>query len=298
MPFGDVTLSAAAVKKLLCAASPEAALLYLYIESGGLPGKASETLGFSQQQLSFAVTTLRQLGLLSDQTPKRVAPSDEPLMTERDVAQACQTPEFTVIVGDVQRRFGRILTTEELKTLLYIYRYLGFSAEMISTLVNYCMTRSREQSHRPASMRAVEKEAFAWSDEGVETIEQAVGYIQQKLRQKTRAAEVCRILQIGSRNLTAAEKKYLEQWFSWGFGGDAIAKAYEITCVNVGGLNWKYLNGILQSWQQKGLLTVDEIEKQDQKPSGKKTAGQPQWRLTDYERESIEQMMRQPLEEE
>ena len=56
IPRGDVT-------KLLSAASPEAALLYIYVQSGNKPEEAEAALKLSASRLSCAAATLRQLGL-------------------------------------------------------------------------------------------------------------------------------------------------------------------------------------------------------------------------------------------
>lgn len=41
--------------------------------------------------------------------------------------------------------------------------------------------------------------------------------------------------------------------------------AYERTCLNTGGLNWAYMNKILQSWQKQGLRTAAEVRSGDRK---------------------------------
>ena len=45
--------------------------------------------------------------------------------------------------------------------------------------------------------------------------------------------------------------------------------AYERTCLNTGGLNWAYMNKILQRWNQQGLRTAEEVRGGDRKlPKG------------------------------
>ena len=46
---------------------------------------------------------------------------------------------------------------------------------------------------------------------------------------------------------------------------DAIAIAYERTCLNTGGLNWAYMNKILQRWHSQGLHSAEEVRSGDQK---------------------------------
>ena len=48
--------------------------------------------------------------------------------------------------------------------------------------------------------------------------------------------------------------------------------AYERTCLNTGGLNWAYMNKIIQRWHQQGLHTADQVRNGDQKTNVPKGA--------------------------
>jgi DnaD/phage-associated family protein len=79
-------------------------------------------------------------------------------------------------------------------------------------------------------------------------------------------------LQIQGRNLTPGEEKYARKWLEMGFPMESVAIAYDRTCVNTGGMNWKYINKILTRWYEAGLLTPEQIEKGDSKPGVPKGA--------------------------
>lgn len=293
MPFGDVQLCSLEVRKLLSAACPEAALLFLFLKNGGAPENAAQQLKLNARQFDLAQATLRQLGLLPEDEPRHLRRAEGPCFSEQDVqAEYAQNPEFPTLVGEVQRRFGRVLSTEEVKTLLCIYRYLGLTPEAVSMLVHYCIARAKERTGRMPAMRMIEKEAYVWADAGIQTIEQAAAYTQEKLRRKSRLQDLQQLLQLGTRNLTAAEEKYLDQWIAWGFSDEVIASAYEKTCLQANGMKWPYMNAILKSWQEKGLFTPEDIAQKDQK------ASRPQQRtLSDVERRNIARMMNRAKEE-
>ena len=59
-----------------------------------------------------------------------------------------------------------------------------------------------------------------------------------------------------------------------GMEEDAIAMAYERTCLNTGGLNWAYMNKILQRWQEQGFRTVQDVQSGDHKSVPKGASGQ------------------------
>ena len=48
--------------------------------------------------------------------------------------------------------------------------------------------------------------------------------------------------------------------------------AYERTCLNTGGLNWAYMNKILQRWQEQGIRTAEAVRSGDRKNSVPKGA--------------------------
>ena len=271
-----ITLSQADVKKLLGAASSDAALLYLYLRAGNSPEAAQAELHISQARLSCAGATLRQLGLWQEEKVSRIAPGERPLYSERDVMDAMDTDRsFRSLYGEIQRLLGRNLNTEELKILLGFIRYLGLGPDVISMLVCYCRDRARQKgSLRNPSLRTIEKEAYAWAEQGVDTMEEAAAYIQRQNVRNSRMSKLMQQLQIRGRSLTAAEERYAQSWLDMGMDEDVIAMAYERTCLNTGGLNWPYMNKILQRWHEAGLHTVEQIRDRDRKPVPKGASGE------------------------
>ena len=97
------------------------------------------------------------------------------------------------------------------------------------------------------------------------------------------------ILQIHGRYLTQAEERYASAWMEVGFEDGVIAMAYERTCLNTGGLNWAYMNKILQRWAKSGLTTVDAVNHGDTKAPPKGASGQ----LGEAEMEAIQRVLRE-----
>ena len=248
-----VTVSENDMRKLLGAASPEAALLYLYVQAGNDPSLAEGALSLSAGRVSCAAATLRQLGLWPEERPIRVAPGERPDYTERDVLSAMDSDNsFRALYGEVQRLLGRSLNTEELKILLGFVRYLGMTPELISVLylnlpaeviqmlICYCKERARKRgSSRNPSLRTIEKEAYAWAERGIDSIEEASAFIQAQNVRASRLAQLMQALQIRGRNLTPAEERYAQSWLEMGFDNETISMAYERTCLNTGGLNYE-----------------------------------------------------------
>ena len=262
-----ITVSETDMRKLLGAASPEAALVYLYVQSGNDPANAEQELSLSGARVSCAAATLRQMGLWPEERPIRVAPGERPDYTERDVVQAVDTDNsFRALYGEVQRLLGRALNIEELKILLGFVRYLNMPGEVIQMLICYCKDRARRRgSSRNPSLRTIEKEAYAWAERGIDSIEEASAFIQSQNVRASRLSQLMNALQIRGRNLTPAEERYAQSWLEMGFDNEAIAMAYERTCLNTGGLNWAYMNKILQRWHGQGLHTAQAVQAGDKK---------------------------------
>jgi len=291
MNVDAIAISQPDVRKLLSAANPDAALLYIYLHSGNPVSNASVDLQLSESRLSCASAVLRQLGLWAEEKRVHIAPGERPSYSETDVLDAMdRDTSFRSLYGEIQRLLGRSLNTEELKILLGFVRYLGMTPDVISVLVCYCKDRARQKgSLRNPSLRTIEKEAYAWAERGIDTVEEAAAFIQTQNVRYSRIGRLMQVLQIRGRSLTAAEERYASSWLDMGFDESAISMAYERTCLNTGGLNWAYMNKILQRWHEAGLHNADQIKNGDQKSIPKGASGQ----LGAAELEAIQKVLRE-----
>ena len=268
-----ITLSPGELGKLLSAGNGDAALLYLYLRSTGDTAltHAAERLHLDRQALGWAQTLLKQLGLLDIRHPeRRYDKSQAPNYTgEAVTAFAAKDPAFRLLQGEVSRRLGRVLTTEELKTLLAIRDYLKLPPEVVSMALTYCLQRNEYRNrsrgeNRTITLRAVEQECYAWANRGITTLEAASDYISRNLQQMAPEARIKRVLGI-DRALVDSERDYIRQWIGWGFGPEAVQIAYEKTVLSTNKLTWRYLHRILERWHEKGLHTPEEIRRGDGK---------------------------------
>ena len=261
-------------EKLLCAASGDSALLYLYLRCGNPIDSAAEELHMSQSRLQCAGATLRQLGLYQEEKSP-VVRGERPSYTEEDILSARQDVDFKSLCGELERILGKTLTTEELKILLGFVRYLGMPTEVIFMLVCYCRDRARQKGRlRLPSLMSIEKAAYAWAEQGIDTVEEAAAFIQKQNLRDSKMEKLKAILQIRGRSLTQAEEKYAVAWLEMGFAEDALSLAYERTCLNTGGLSWAYMNKILQRWHQAGYHTAQQVKQGDKRTPPKGASGQ------------------------
>ena len=296
MQFQEMNISRDHVQKLLCTGNPAVTQLYIYLRCGNDLADAAKDLGICDASVQCAAATLRQLGLWTDKPEKNFIVGERPSYSEYDVSVAMrQDQDFFRLHGEVEKQLGKTLNTEELKILLSFHRYLGLPTEVISLLVSFCKDRARQKgSLRNPALRTIEKEAYRWAELGIDTMEEACAYMSRQNLRQSRLGKLMEQLQIRGRSLTAGEERYAQQWLDWGFAEDAIALAYERTCLNTGGLNWAYMNKILASWQKSGLLTAEAVKTGDSKPktkTGSFKAGQRQ--LDNDELAAINQMFQE-----
>ena len=286
----SIVLDSSELRKLLGAASPDAALLYIYLKTGSPVADASQVLNLTSARCSCALATLRQLGLWQEEKQTRVQVGERPVYSEHDVLEADSgDTEFKSLRGEVERLLGRNLNTEELKILLGFIRYLGLPGDVISVLICYCKERARQRgSLRNPSLRTIEKEAYAWAEAGIDNLEEAAAFIQTQNMRSSRLRRLQNLLQIRGRNLTAAEERYAAGWLEMGFEDEVISIAYERTCLNTGGLNWAYMNKILQRWHEAGLHTAEAIRTGDRKPAAPRGAS---GELGEAERAAIQRLL-------
>ena len=287
----EIKIASADARKLLGAASGDAALLYIYLQSGNDPQQAGKQLNMNESRIACAMATLRQLGLWQ-QERRTVLPGERPTYSERDVIEAMDSDrDFQALYGEIQRVLGRNLNTEELKIILSFERYLGLSPEVICLLVGYCKERAKYKgSSRTPSLRTIEKEAYAWAERGIDTMEEAAAFIQQQNHRKSQLEQLKRAMQIYDRPLTPTEEKYARQWLEMGFDVDAVAIAHDRTCVCSGGRNWAYTNRILTRWHAAGIHSAQEVESRDKKPQVPKGAS---GKLGEQELENIRRLMQE-----
>lgn len=277
LPGSVVAMSGQAADRLLGADSGDAALLYLYLLRRG----TAKGLNWSAQRLDTAMAQLRTMGMAPAEAPVNdPVPADgpPPEYALEDINEALEdkTSSFPSLCDEVERRLGRKLTANDLKTLYTLYDHLALPAEVVLMLVGWC-TEEMERKYGPGRkpfLSQIRKEGFAWSRRGIDTMEQAERHIQRLHRLRERQAQILRLLDIPLRPLVEREKTYIAAWDDMGFDDGAIRLAYEKTIMKKQSMDWSYLNGILRRWHEKGLHTAEAVQAGDRDPQALRAGGQ------------------------
>lgn len=279
LPGNILSLAAPAADRLLEAGSGDGALLYLYLLKNGGNYRVEDivkALKWEPRRAQDAASLLCRLGLA--QPPQEAtlpAPkADEPPeYTSSDITRELEdkSSPFPMLVTEVQKMLGKVLSTNDLKCLYTIYDFTGLPPEVILLVVRWSV-ESFQQKNGPGRMPRlpqIQREAIRWKDRGVDTVEGAETYMKRQLLLRDRAVQILALLDIRDRPPVAKEKEYIAAWVDMGFPDDTIRQAYENTVLKKRSLNWPYMDAILRDWHQKGLHTVQEIRNGDRKrPQG------------------------------
>ena len=244
MPGSILSMPAAAAERLIRLDSGDAALLYLYLLGHG----NAAGLNWPRERLQGALDLLSAQGMAGAEAapPPPAPPVQEalpPEYTTQDVTAALQEAgsTFSALADEVERRLGKRLSANDLKILLTLYDHLALPGEVILMLVTWCIEET-ERKYGPGRrpfLSQVRKEGFAWSRQGIDTVEAAEAHLKK------------------------LERTYIAAWQDMGFDNEALRLAYEKTVMKKQSMDWGYMNGILRRWHEKGLHTVAAIQAGD-----------------------------------
>ncbi|MCI8669405.1 MAG: DnaD domain protein [Lachnospiraceae bacterium] len=162
-----------------------------------------------------------------------------------------------------QKYIGKPLSGSDTNTLLYLYDGLGFEAELIEYLIEYCVSNGHK------SLRYMEKTALSWAEEGIDTVEKAKA--NTTLYNKS-CYPVLKAFGLNGRNPGENEKALIIKWTnSYGFTMDIILDACNRTMKQIHQPSFEYADSILTKWKERGIRTMGDIQSLDEEHQKNKT---------------------------
>ena len=288
-------LRADAVDRLLSCGDADGALLYLYLIRRGSDFReedAMRDLHFSPERMERAVFTLTNLQIASaprDLRPEKSTGSPSPRYTVSELrARRTDDRRFEAVCQTAESVLGRMLTESQLRTLYTAYDHLGLPADVLIDLLTYL-----KQEKQTVTRRDIEEQAYLWADMGIYTAQASAAFLSRLEKEKPIIADMLRALDMAGRSPSPSEYRYLSEFIRQGFDANAVGLAKERLYQRIGRFSWKYLKGILDSWHDKGVHTVEEITalepavKQQTAPS---PAAPQSEKLQDWEKDWLDQL--------
>lgn len=181
---------------------------------------------------------------LKKKTPKNVS---ELILNNKALADLCTLS---------QEILGKTLNNSDLETIYWFYDELGFSPEVISMLLEYCVSKDKR------SMKYIEKVAIGWHENGITTMSQAESYIKAESEKNSYFYSLRKLFGITDRNLSKSEELYLKTWKNdYGMSEEMVALAYEYCILSTNKLSFPYINSIVKGWFERGIKTIEAAEK-------------------------------------
>lgn len=180
-----------------------------------------------------------------------------------------------------EQLMGNSLTHNDMKILYSFHDWLKFPTDVILLLLEHCT------SLKKSDFRYIEKVALTWADNGIDTFEKANIYIKNQSKLSRAQKKIKRIVQITDRELTEKETEFVRSWIEEYKYTDAnIKEAYEVTVMNTGKMNFKYMDAVLKNLGK---------EAQGKGGKGKKKTGFANFsgdeKISDFEKKMIARRM-------
>ena len=197
--------------------------------------------------------------LNSETHVERSVPETEPVTERRTGKNVAEEMLSNKALADLctlaQEILGKTLDTQETETLFWFYDYLGLSPEVITMLLEYCVSKGKR------NMNYIEKIAVSWHENGITTMSAAEHYISDEQEKKTYVYELKKLFGIDGRNFSKSEELYLKTWHDdYDMSVEMIALAYEYCIMSTGKLSFPYMNKIIENWAKKNITTIETAE--------------------------------------
>jgi DnaD/phage-associated family protein len=164
------------------------------------------------------------------------------------------------MLQDIERLLARPLSPKEMTTYLGWQTDFNFSPELILLLIEYCVSKGKPD------YRYIEKIAISWNDSNITNINDAQDYIKRHEDKWVNIRKILTYLGLKNGDVMKPQEELLEKWLNtFNFSLEIIYKACDICFERLNRADFKYIDGILNSWFKDNIKTLQDIEVKDKK---------------------------------
>lgn len=193
----------------------------------------------------------------STQGDNVVAFSGKPSYSKEKLQKFAKDPEISQLLFAAELYMARPLTSDDIALYLYIHEEMGFSAQLIEYLLEYCISNNKK------SARNIESVACEWQELKVESVEDAKRLNRQIPSVMPKVFEAFGLDK--NRQPMDQEITYVRRWTeSYGYGMDIIREACQRTVMSTGKPSFRYANSILKGWHEAKVVTLADIVENDE----------------------------------
>lgn len=173
--------------------------------------------------------------------------------TREDIDRALTDPAISWLSDIVGGYLEKLLTNTDLSLIMFMYFDLHFSKELILHVYETCVEKNKK------SNKYIQAVAINWYEQGITTVEEAEQYA---IAFDSYFSAINKSWNLG-RLPGDKEQKFINAWKEWGFSVELVKEACDRTLIKAGKPNFKYANGILSNWHDKGYTTLKQVEADD-----------------------------------
>ncbi len=179
----------------------------------------------------------------------------KPNYSDAQIAQLTDIDEVKFMMNTLEQYLERLLKPTDVQLVLFLYESVGFSAELILYLYEYCVSKNKKNSSY------IETVALAWAEEGIDTVEKAEAATATYNNNYNAINKAFGL----NRAPGTIEKKFMHRWFhTYKFEISIIEEACNRTILATGKPDFKYADKILENWHKKGVTQKSDIDKLDE----------------------------------
>ena len=175
---------------------------------------------------------------------------DEPSAAE--AAEQIRSKRLADLFCELAEMVGKpMLSPAEVKKLCALSSQYAVTEDYIAALAAYMNGQGELTVHKLVGR------AMRLCEQGIDKVEELEIYISDKERERSEFFELRRALGIFGRKLSNSERKYFSKWLGeYGFSVEVVGEAYDITALNTGKADMRYMDKLLSDWHSEGCVSV------------------------------------------
>lgn len=219
--------------------------------------------------------------------------------TVDDLVEVSYNPHISDMFKKIDHIVRRQLqAVERTKILDWFYNY-NVSPEVIVQAFYIAVEKQGKKS-----VGYVEGIIRNWYDLGITNADELEKYLKHNESEYHRYQQIKKAIGAVNTIPTESEKKIMKRWFEeWKFSIELVMKACEKSS-STANPSVNYINGVLSSWREKGLRTVEDVEKESSSYKSEKPRSNPstvkktafhnfEQRSSSYSNDDLEKLIRE-----
>ena len=241
--------------------------------------KAAVALDMPERDVENAISFWRGAGILKTGRSKKKAENEEQESEKPAVAPVTMqsgVPSYTGkqleeimkertrlgrLLEECQKVLDRVFNVTESNLIVAMCDNMHLDDDYILLLSSYCM----QKKESGVTVKYVYNTAYSLYEQNIVTFAALEDYIAAEEASRDFTNYLRKLLGVGSRTLSAREKKFFESWQKLGLPKEVVRFAYEKSVDATGELSLPHLNKILVEWKKDGVKTLADAKRAAEK---------------------------------